>query len=173
MTGAPPPRATSPYRPTPSIPYHPLTRTRPSTSPDPATPPTRPMWPLFRAPFEHPHFPTWTLFRGCSARHSSHACAPRFQPALAQQPPTWTPSPRAGRKNDSNLAPRGPRTNRESTSNLFRRSTARPQARDRREKRAKTIRFDSNPAAAVPREGCRASPATGVGAAAATTCSCR
>ena len=120
------------------------THARPSTSPDPSTAPTRPMWRLFRAPFTRPRFPIWRLFRGCFARHLSRICDPRLKPALVEQPPTCDPSTVATQKLNSKLRPTPTRNNRESTSNLFRPSVDRPQAREARKKRAKTIQLDSN-----------------------------
>ena len=89
-----------------------------------------------------------SLSGGCSAvvsRGARFVAAPRgSNPASRNNPQPATPSPTVGRKNESKLHPTPTRNNRDSTSKLFRRSAAGPQARDGREKTRGTERIDSS-----------------------------
>ena len=75
---------------------------------------------LFHPPSPRPLFPIWRLFRGCLARHSSHTCAARFQPAFASQPPSCAPLPAPKSRFESKLRPAPSPVNLHSTSKLHR-----------------------------------------------------
>ena len=76
-------------------------------------------------------------------------------PRLRNNPQPATPSRWPDEKTTPKLRPIPSRINRESTSNLFRPSAPRPQAREGREKTRETERIDSNPTAVGHPRRCR------------------
>ena len=92
-----------------------------------------------------------SLSGGCSPVVSRGICLVAAQldsdPRSRNNLQAATPSPMATQKDNSKLRPSPSRSNLDSTSKLFRRSAARPQARQGRKKRANTIQCNSNPCA--------------------------